>query len=228
MATTKGQRIGIWVIAGTMMIGTIGGFIAMMVQPGNDARDQAALEAEQKDYQQAMDEYQKKVAAQAAELSQKYHSEFAGYTARVGAFAAEDVKELKTEDLKVGDGEEVKDDTHVAMYYIGWNPEGVVFDQSLDGDTLKAPFDVPGPAKTSVIEGWQKGVVGMKIGGIRELTIPAAMAYGEQGSGEHIKPNMPLQFVVMAIAPPEKIAEPEMPPRVKKQYERMYRQYGVQ
>ena len=41
MATTKGQRIGIWVIAGTMMIGTVGGFVAMMVAPGNQAREQA-------------------------------------------------------------------------------------------------------------------------------------------------------------------------------------------
>ena len=38
MATTKGQRIGIWVIAGMMFLGTVGGFVAMMVAPGNEAK----------------------------------------------------------------------------------------------------------------------------------------------------------------------------------------------
>ena len=47
MATTKGQRIGIWVIAGMMFLGTVGGFVAMMVAPGNEAKDQAALKKAQ-------------------------------------------------------------------------------------------------------------------------------------------------------------------------------------
>ena len=47
MATTKSQRIGIWVIAGMMFLGTVGGFIAMMVQPGNDAKDKAELKKAQ-------------------------------------------------------------------------------------------------------------------------------------------------------------------------------------
>ena len=50
MATTRGQRLGIWIITGTLAIGTIGGFIAMMVQPGNDAKDQAELKQAQEDY----------------------------------------------------------------------------------------------------------------------------------------------------------------------------------
>lgn len=64
MATTKGQRIGIWVIAGTMMIGTIGGFVAMMVAPGNQAREQAELQKAQGEYTAALQEYQKKATEQ--------------------------------------------------------------------------------------------------------------------------------------------------------------------
>ena len=149
MATTKGQRIGIWVIAGTMMIGTIGGFVAMMVAPGNQAREQAELQKAQEEYTAALQEYQKKateqneqydaaIDAKVAELglNEKYAAEFSGYTSRVSAFNKDEVTELKTEDLKVGDGEEIKDDSNVAMYYIGWNPTGEVFDQSIDGDKL--------------------------------------------------------------------------------------------
>ena len=69
MATTKSQRIGIWVIAGMMFLGTVGGFIAMMVQPGNDAKDKAELKKAQNTYTKAVNERQKKVKAQAEELS---------------------------------------------------------------------------------------------------------------------------------------------------------------
>lgn len=225
MATTKSQRIGILIIMLVMVVGTVGGFIAMMVAPGNEARDQAALEAAQKEYQAATTEYQNKVNAQAAELSGKYYAAFSAYAGRVGQFDTGAVTELKTEDLLAGDGEEVKDDTKFAVYYIGWNPSGVVFDQSIDGESLKAPFAIDGPATTSVIEGWQKGLVGMKIGGVRELTIPSSMAYGESGSGENIPANTPLKFVVMAIEKPAEIAEPEMPQVIKDYYKR---QYGIE
>ena len=88
-----------------------------------------------------------------------------------------------------------------------------------DGDSLKAPFAVDGPAEAAVIEGWQKGIVGMKIGGIRELTIPSDLAYGETGSGEDIPANTPLKFIVMAIPPVEEV---EMPQVLKDYYKRQY------
>ena len=187
-----------------------------------------------------MQEYQKKVTeqneqydaainAKVAELglNEKYAAEFSGYASRVSAFNKDEVTELKTEERNVGDGEEIKDDSNVAMYYIGWNPTGEVFDQSIDGDKLKNPLPLDGVGTASVIEGWRKGLIGMKIGGVRELTIPAAQAYGEQGSGEKIPANTPLKFVVMAIPSlgvkkPETIPEPEAPKIVKDFYKRNY------
>ena len=121
MATTKGQRIGIWVIAGMMFLGTVGGFVAMMVAPGNEAKDQAAFKKAQDEYTKATDERKKKVEAQANELSQKYYGKFSEFSSRVGAFEAGDVKELVKEDLVEGEGAEVKDDTKLAVYYIGVN-----------------------------------------------------------------------------------------------------------
>ena len=223
MATRRSQRIGIWIIAGVMMLGTVGGFIAMMVAPGNEAKDKAALDAQMQQWQKLQTEHRAKVDAQAAELSEKYFSEFSKYSERAAEFSADDVKELKTEDLKVGDGEEVKGETKLAVYYIGWNPKGEIFDGSIDSDKLKAPFAVDGPSGAAVIEGWQEGLVGMKIGGVRELTIPSDKAYGEQGSGEKIPANTPLKFIIMAIPKPEEIPQPEMPPLVKKEYQK----YGI-
>ena len=207
MATTKGQRIGIWVIAGTMMIGTVGGFVAMMVAPGNQAREQAELQKAQGEYTAALQEYQKKVTeqneqydvainAKVAELglNEKYAAEFSGYASRVSAFNKDEVTELRTEDLKVGDGEEIKDDSNVAMYYIGWNPDGKIFDQSIDGETLKSPLSLDGVGASDVIVGWKKGLLGMKVGGWRRLNIPAAMAYGDSSPAPNVPANSDLVF----------------------------------
>lgn len=227
MATTRRQRLGIWIITGVMTIGTLGGFIAMMVAPGNEARDQAALEEQTKQYQAALEAHQQQVAAQTTELSSRYAPLFLPYASRVAAFDTAAVTELTTEDLVVGQGAEVTPESQVAMYYIGWNPKGEIFDQSINDQSLKAPFVVDGLAKAPVIEGWKKGLIGMKIGGVRELAIPAAQAYGESGKGEKIPANTPLKFVVMAIDKPAHIAEPEVPPLVKKEQERVRRQYGI-
>lgn len=218
MATTKSQRIGIWVIAGMMFLGTIGGFIAMIVAPGNEAKDQAALKKAQEEYSKTISERQKKVEAQTSELSQKYYGKFAEFGSRVGAFEAGDVKELGKEDLIEGDGAEVKDDTKFAVYYIGWNAKGEVFDQSIADGKLKEPLAIDGPAKTSVIQGWKEGLIGMKIGGVRELTIPADKAYGNQAQGDKIPANSPLKFVIMAIEKPADIPQPEMPEIIKRYY----------
>ena len=176
MATKKSQRIGIWVIAIAMLLGTVGSFAAMILDTNNTAKDQEKL---------------------AKELSAKYYASFKPYESTPAAFDKASVgEEVKTNDLKQGDGEEIKADTKYLAYYIGWNPEGKVFDSSFDGSSLKAPIDT---TQSTLIEGWGKGVVGMKVGGVREITIPAKLAYGEQGSGEDIPADTPIKFVVMVI-----------------------------
>lgn len=208
MATKKSQRIAIWVIAVVMLVGTIGSFFVIILQNDNAASDQARVQAAQEQYQKAYTEYEKKVAAQGDELSAKYYGEFSPYASRVAAFSKDEVTELKTEDLITGDGQELTKDSSFTAYYIGWTPDGKVFDGSIDGDKLKPPFTAqPG----GVITGWSEGVAGMKVGGVRELTIPSEKAYGEQGSGDKIPANTPLKFVVMIIPTPEQIAQPEIP-----------------
>lgn len=95
--------------------------------------------------------------------------------------------ELKIEDLKVGTGPEVKDGNHITVHYTGWLEEpsgsgktGSKFDSSVD---RKEPFEVAIGAGY-VIQGWDMGIPGMKVGGKRKLTIPHHMAYGKYGVGE--------------------------------------------
>lgn len=106
-----------------------------------------------------------------------------------------EVKDLKIEDLKVGDGEAVKEgDTIMAHYTGAIASTGIIFQSSLDSNQ---PFTAP-LKQGSLIEGWVKGIPGMKAGGKRRLLIPANMAYGEQGSGD-IPPNSALVFDIDLI-----------------------------
>lgn len=205
MATPTHQRVGIWIIAVVMLIGTIGSFAVIILADKNQQKDVADQQAMQEKYQKIIAEYQAKSEKQAGELSQKYYAEFSQYKTRPAAFDANGINEIKKEDLKVGDGEEVAAGKGFVAYYIGWNPTGKVFDQSIDGEKLKSPFPID-----QAIEGWKEGAAGMKVGGVREITIPAAKAYGEQGSGENIPPNTPLKFIMFIIPTPEKIPEPDL------------------
>ncbi len=215
MATQRRQRIGIWVIAIVMTIGTVGSFAVMILANQNSTVDQARLTKLTDEYQKLNKEYQAKVDAQSVELSSKYFAEFSQYSSRPGTFDRDGIKELKTEDLKTGDGEALGKDATFTAYYIGWKPDGKVFDSSIDGSKLKAPITAtPG----GVIAGWTKGAEGMKVGGVRELTIPSDQAYGEKGSGDAIPPNTPLKFIIMVIPKPEEIPEPEMPKELLNYY----------
>lgn len=214
-SNNKAQRIGIWIIAVVMTVGTLGSFLVIILQNDNQKIDQVRITKLTNEYKIATDEYQKKIDAQAAELSAVYFTEFNQYATLPAAFNKDDVKELKKEDLKVGSGADIKKDSSFTAYYIGWNPTGEVFDGSIDGTKLKAPFTAqPG----GVIPGWSEGAVGMKVGGIRVLTIPSEKAYGDTARGDKIPANTPLKFVFMVIPTPEKIAEPTVPAELLKQY----------
>jgi FKBP-type peptidyl-prolyl cis-trans isomerase len=206
MSATKAQRIGIWTIAIFMLVGTVGSFVAIVLANDNQQSDQQRANAAYAAYQKESEVYQAKVDAQASELSKQYFDTFNQFASRPAAFDAAGVTELKMNDLIVGTGDDITAESSFTAYYIGWNPTGKVFDGSINGTTLKAPFPVtPG----GVIEGWTKGAVGMKVGGVRELSIPSALAYGEKGSGADIPANTPLKFIVMIVPTPEVIPQPQ-------------------
>jgi peptidylprolyl isomerase len=100
---------------------------------------------------------------------------------------------LVTKELITGTGTEAKTGDAVAVNYVGaLYHSGKVFDASWKRNE-PFPFTL---GKGQVIPGWEQGVVGMKVGGRRELIIPAALAYGAKGSPPTIPPNEPLVFVV--------------------------------
>jgi len=99
--------------------------------------------------------------------------------------------EVKTTILKPGTGAEVVNGSIVSVHYTGWLVNGTKFDSSLDRNQ---PFDFTLGAQ-QVIAGWDKGVLGMKVGEIRRLEIPSELAYGEEGEGV-IPPNSDLIFEV--------------------------------
>lgn len=102
------------------------------------------------------------------------------------------VTELVKEDLTPGKGAEAKPGDTVKVHYTGTLLNGKKFDSSLDRNE---PFEFKLGAG-AVIKGWDEGVVGMKVGGKRKLTIPSDMGYGKSGSPPKIPPNSPLVFEV--------------------------------
>lgn len=104
---------------------------------------------------------------------------------------------LKIQDLRVGTGPEAKSGYVVAVNYVGTLENGKKFDSSYDRGK---PFEfLLGAAQ--VIEGWDIGVAGMKVGGKRKLIIPPALAYGERNIGNGlIPPNSTLIFEVELLA----------------------------
>lgn len=101
------------------------------------------------------------------------------------------------EDIIEGDGEVARPGQQVTVHYVGvaWST-GKQFDASWD---RMEPFSF-GLGRQEVIAGWDQGVAGMKVGGRRQLTIPAHLGYGSRGAGGVIKGGETLVFVVDLLA----------------------------
>jgi peptidylprolyl isomerase len=104
--------------------------------------------------------------------------------------------QLELDDLAVGGGAEATKGKVVEVHYVGvsWS-NGQQFDASWDrGDTFKFKL-----GKGQVIQGWDQGVAGMKVGGRRRITIPPMLGYGKRGAPPVIGPDETLVFVVDLI-----------------------------
>ena len=100
--------------------------------------------------------------------------------------------ELKIEEQVAGNGAVAAAGQKVKVHYTGWLTDGKKFDSSVDrGDPFAFVL-----GKGQVIQGWDQGVVGMKVGGKRRLTIPPELAYGSKGFPGAIPPNSTLVFEV--------------------------------
>jgi len=111
--------------------------------------------------------------------------------------------QLKITELKPGDGPAIKAGQTAVVHYTGWlyvedAPEhkGRKFDSSRDRND---PFSFP-VGGGQVIQGWDKGVAGMQVGGQRRLEIPAELGYGSRGAGGVIPPNATLLFDIELLS----------------------------
>lgn len=100
--------------------------------------------------------------------------------------------ETQIDDIKVGEGPAAKAGDQVSVHYTGTLTDGKKFDSSKDRNQ---PFTFALGAG-QVIRGWDVGVAGMQVGGIRKLTIPPSEGYGSRGAGGVIPPNATLLFDV--------------------------------
>lgn len=169
-----------------MAVGTIGAYFALALGNNNDAK-------QQEEYQQQLAEYQKQQEGCASGDVDELRVDPAPVPPSSPTY--EDIPELKTEDITVGEGEEVKSGDCVVIFYHGTlATNGTAFQ---GGDNYAG--GVPYRAKTTgFVPGFATGLVGMKAGGERRILIPSDQAYGDQEQGD-IPANSDLVFVVKLV-----------------------------
>lgn len=204
LKTSTWQRIVIVLVA-IIMVGTmVVTYIFIVLGNGSSNKnDTASIEELAAKY----DEKEMELEEAAAPLSDKYFEGFSKYYTEAKAYNANSANTggLAIKDLKEGKGKTIEEgDTDYFAYYMGWCPDGSVFDSSFefndDDKDKEKPVSLNPPLDASIglIEGWNQGVVGMKLEGVRQLTIPSELAYGNSQEICGTK-GSPLKFIILAI-----------------------------
>ena len=236
LKTSLKQRIFIAVIAALMLGASVAVYVAIILNGGASADSSSSIDQEKIATLQAeYEEKNAKLEELSSEFNEKYYEKLSGYRSKVKSFNAKSANEsetVKTEDLKVGSGKEIKSDTeNYGAYYIGWCSDETVFDSSFDDfeepTSLKQPLVVD---SESLIEGWYLGVSGMKLGGARIITIPGKLAYGDSQNPcdpESEEMNVPLKFLIMPFEVTDEYAEVSKEANTA-QMKLLYAQYGLE
>lgn len=204
LKTSLKQRIIIGVIALILIASSIIGYALAIIS------NQTTAETNRKtsELQIKFTEKRSELTTAYKELSDRYFKEFSSFRSFVKGFNAANAEAggIVKQDLKIGDGEILTPGkTDYLAYYIGFCPNEKIFDSSLN--SLESPTGLIAPfAPTAVIEGWSQGVIGMKLGGVRLVTMPSGYAYKEDDRLCGVK-NSPLKFIIMAIAEDDKIKQ---------------------
>ena len=142
------------------------------------------------------------VLREVQESTKGYFDEFIQHKGEVVGYNENSANEngLVTRDITEGTGREIGEgDVDYLAFYVGWCADETIFDSSYHSITKPTAFSTILNPSMGLIEGWGLGVQGMKIGGIREVTIPGELAYGDSREicgGT----NKPLKFMIMAVA----------------------------
>ena len=232
--TTPKQRIVIALIAVFLLGSTFALYAGIVLSYKNQETQNAISEEKQTRFNELFAEFQSRQDERAKELSNKYFNTFKAYRQNVKAFNAASVNTLQIRDIVKGTGREISSttdsegnavayDTDYAAYYIGWLSDETIFDSSFDTTESPTSLKTPLSGSGSMIQGWLEGIEGMKIGGVREITIPSVMAYGETEQGS-IPANSPLKFIIMLI---EKPAPLEVSDELEQLGQELYNGYSI-
>lgn len=204
LKTSMKQRIVIIAIA-VVMLGSIIASYAAIIMSGNSNKGEgynaAQIAAYQKDYEAAV--------AKFATATQDEFELFSQYQSEIKAYNEETANSngVQVKDLYIGDGRELgQGDTDYMAFYVGWCADETIFDSSFDDANNPKMFTKALDASLGMIEGWNMGVAGMKIGGVRRITVPGELAYKDQLEICGGK-NKPLRFLVMAVEPDDELAK---------------------
>ena len=196
------QRLIFALVAAILLGSSIAAYVLIVM--GNGTVNYTKMTMDQ--LQTAYSEKTAEIDAEASELSKQYFEEFKSYKKNVKGYNSSTANSggVQSKDLKEGTGAQIGNSGYAA-YYIGWCSNEEIFDTSFDNfdepTSLKAPISV---GENSLIEGWYLGMEGAKIGGVREITIPGSLAYGESYEICGGK-NSPLKFIVMPIEESDKL-----------------------
>ena len=198
LKTSTGQRVAIILIAILMLGSVIAGYVAIVASGSGSANSTEISEEKAQEYREAY-------AAELAEFQDTTKDDYAKFAEHIDVVGTYDEDSANsggvvTKDYLEGDGRELTDgDGDYLAYYIGWCADGSVFDSTVDDVEDPSGFVKVLSASQGMIQGWTEGVLGMKLGGIRRITIPGEQAYGSSKElcGGY---NKPLRFLVMAVA----------------------------
>lgn len=205
LKTSWWQRVVIIIVAvlllGSTMLAYM--FIVMNGNSGSANNTDEAIDELTAQY----DAKNAELAEASKPLSDKYLESFKSYKSNVKSYNAANANAdgLKTTDLKVGDGKTLaENDKDYYAYYIGFCADGSIFDSSFDDYENPTKLKTPVDPNMGLIEGWNQGVIGMKVGGVRLISINGDLAYGENKEICGGK-NSPLKFIIQTIEKDEKI-----------------------
>lgn len=228
LKTSPKQRFFIILIAILMLGSVVASYIAIILNGGKSssvgATDSQIDTEKIAEYESAYND----VKAKFSEATKDDFNRFIKYKSEIVAYneASANAGGVQTLDLEIGSGRELKEgDTDYLAYYVGWCADESIFDSSFDNKDNPTAFVSALDASMGLIEGWNVGIEGMKLGGIREITVSGELAYGESmeicgGT------NKPLKFIIMAMPnedPLKSLAE-----KVEDAYMRLqYAYYGI-
>lgn len=201
LKTSLKTRIFISVIA-VLMLGSVVASYALIIANGNkDAAGSSEVEIDEARISELEAEYEA-VKTKFKEMTKGDYETFVSYRSEIKGYneASANSGGVSTRDLVIGSGREITEgDVDYLAYYVGWCADETVFDSSFDDNNNPTAFARLLDASLGLIEGWNIGVVGMRMNGIREVTIPGELAYGSTTEicGGY---NKPLKFLIMAKA----------------------------